>query len=141
MHVMDRLLGKVEAIRPDMVDIEDLVQAVSDRAARRKFELALLEKRVALAGKQLEGPADQVCLEDVAREMQRRSDEYDAEQAAAGRPTLAEKRAAKSGFVEISPSPAPPPPVDLVPEPPTGPPVLEGEFFDGMPGFNIKITR
>ncbi len=146
IHLIDRIHGKVGG-KPDVLDIGDIVAEVAARAEKRRLELALLEKRVALAGKQLDGPADQINLEDIAREMVRRSDEYDAEQAAANRPTRAEKRAAKCGFVEISPSPGPapaPPPaaaVEPTPEPPTGPPVLEGEYFD-MPGFGcIKIDR
>jgi len=64
--------------------------------------------------------------------------------------------AIRSGFVEI-PTPAPPPEPpwpdselaaaavdtspEVKPEPPAWPPVLEGEYFEGMPGFSIKIDR
>ncbi len=55
MCVLDRMLGRVTDGGQPTVDMLDLVTAVADRAAKRKAELALLDRKVKLADRALEG--------------------------------------------------------------------------------------
>ncbi len=156
MAILDRIHGKVTPDRPDVLDISELVAEVAARAEKRRLELALMDRKVKLADKQLEGPEDKICLEDVSRAMQARNEEYERERLAEETATAGMNEAQlaswhrardqalaprpRSGFVELPPDPPPVAPIQA-PEvkPPEMPGVLPGEFWE-MPGFGtIKI--
>ncbi len=123
MAILDRIHGKVQPDRPDLVDIGEVVAEVAARAERRKLELALLEKRVQLAGKALEGPDDKIDLAVIARRLETEHRKIDEERLAEATATtgmskdqLAAWYRARdealaprphSGFVELLPAPAP----------------------------------
>ncbi len=142
-EVLNRIHGRVQTDRPEVLDIGALVAEVAMRAEKRRLEVALLEKRVALAHKELVGPADQIDLAAVSRAMAAEDAKIDREQAAA------ENRPPQCGFKELPSSPPAPPPwpdsptsAPITPEPSPEPPVLPGEFYspDGGETF-IEIRR
>ena len=68
-HIFDRIDGQLLKTAVDAIDIDAVVSEVRDRAEKRRLERELLDRRIKIADKALEGPADRVDLETIAREM------------------------------------------------------------------------